>query len=30
LKPEVTIRLPAHLHAWTMPDESRIAFFLQE
>src|SRR5215469_3525574 len=26
LKPEVTIRLPAHLHAWTMPDESRIAF----
>ena len=27
LKPEVTIRLPAHLHAWTMPDESRIAFF---
>src|SRR5882724_10883972 len=25
LKPEVTIRLPAHLHAWTMPDETRIA-----
>ena len=25
LKPEVTIRLPAHLHAWTMPDETRVA-----
>src|SRR6266404_1185264 len=25
LKPEVTIRLPAHLHAWTMPDETGIA-----
>src|SRR5260370_353194 len=25
LKPQVTIRLPAHLHAWTMPDEPRIA-----
>src|SRR6266566_4743146 len=25
LKPEVTVRLPAHLHAWTMPDEPRIA-----
>src|SRR6266436_7886440 len=25
LKPEVTIRLPAHLRAWTMPDETRVA-----
>src|ERR1700730_16488801 len=25
LKPEVTIRLPVHLRAWTMPDETRVA-----
>src|SRR5258708_3176370 len=25
LKPEVTIRLPAHLCAWTMPDETGVA-----
>src|ERR1700692_744752 len=25
LKPEVTIGLPAHLRAWTMPDETRVA-----
>src|ERR1700733_15985173 len=25
LKPEVTIRLPAQLRAWTMPDETRVA-----
>src|ERR1700758_1719214 len=25
LKPEVTIRLPAHLRAWTMPDETGVA-----
>src|SRR4029077_9816739 len=25
LKPEVTIRLPAHLCAWTMSDETRFA-----
>ena len=25
LKPEVTIRLPAHLRAWTIPDETRVA-----
>src|SRR5882724_11627741 len=25
LKPQVTIRLPAHLRAWTMPDEARVA-----
>src|SRR5712692_5833989 len=25
LEPEVPIRLPAHLRAWTMPDEPRIA-----
>src|SRR5882724_13067801 len=25
LKPQVTIRLPAHFCAWTMPDETRVA-----
>src|SRR3984957_1336154 len=25
LKPEVTIRLPVHLRAWTSPDETRVA-----
>src|SRR5713101_4810745 len=25
LKPEVTIRLPVHLRAWTMPNEARVA-----
>jgi hypothetical protein len=25
LKPEVTIRLPVHFRAWTIPDETRIA-----
>src|SRR6266478_7289007 len=25
LKPEVTIRLPMYLRAWTMPDETRVA-----
>src|SRR6266550_1548627 len=25
LKPEVAIRLPPHLRAWTMPDETRVA-----